>query len=118
MLGGAVGAGCRYGATRAVAQMLGTGAPWGTWIVNLSGGFLMGVLAALMPRLGPSGESLRMFLAVGVLGGFTTFSAFSLETHTMLLRGQYAVAAAYILSSVAGSLIMLVAGIAFVRIME
>jgi len=75
-LGGAVGSVARYGAGLAAARWLGAGFPWGTLIVNVLGSFAIGVLAA---RVGPEDESLRLLLGVGLLGGFTTFSTFSLE---------------------------------------
>lgn len=76
-LGGALGSVARYGVGFAAARWIGLGFPWGTLAVNMIGGLAMGVLAA---RVGPEQESARLFLGVGLLGGFTTFSAFSLET--------------------------------------
>ncbi|HWI86858.1 MAG TPA: fluoride efflux transporter CrcB [Sphingomonas sp.] len=117
MLGGAIGAGFRYHVGRTALRNLGPGFPWGTWIVNLLGGLLMGVLAGVLVRqFSPAeGEPLRLFLGVGVLGGFTTFSAFSLEAANMLLRGQVMLAAAYAVSSVAGSIAMLFIGLMLTR---
>ncbi|WP_116091920.1 fluoride efflux transporter CrcB [Sphingomonas crusticola] len=113
MLGGAIGAGFRYQVGTVALRNLGPGFPWGTWIVNLLGGLLMGILAGLLVRqFSPAeGEPLRLLLGVGVLGGFTTFSAFSLEAANMLLRGQIILAVAYALSSVAGSIMMLFIGL-------
>lgn len=76
-LGGAVGSVARYGVGVAVARLFGTALPWGTLIVNVVGGLAIGLLAA---RVGPAQEDLRLLLGVGLLGGFTTFSTFSLET--------------------------------------
>jgi len=104
MIGGAIGAGFRYHLSGVASRNLGEGFPWGTLIANLLGGFLAGLLAAFLVGEGPQGEPLRLFLAVGVLGGFTTFSAFSVETVAMLQRGDAALAGAYVVSSVAGSL--------------
>ncbi|MFS0737364.1 fluoride efflux transporter CrcB [Sphingomonas sp. 1P06PA] len=115
MVGGAIGAGFRYHIGRVALANLGPAFPWGTWIVNLLGGMLMGVLAGMLARFGTQGEPLRLFLGVGVLGGFTTFSAFSLETFAMLERGQPVMAAAYAVSSVAGSVVMLVIGLQLTR---
>jgi CrcB protein len=117
MLGGAIGAGFRYHIAMVATRNLGPLFPWGTWIVNLLGGLLMGLLAGLLARqFTPiQGEPLRLFIGVGVLGGFTTFSAFSLETTNMLLRGQPIMAAAYGVSSVAGSVLMLFIGLFIVR---
>lgn len=112
MAGGAIGAGLRYLTGLALAGR--SGWPWGTFAVNLAGGFAMGVLVALMLRGGVS-ESLRLFLGVGVLGGFTTFSAFSLESFEMIQRGQAVLALGYAAASVAGSIAALAAGFALVR---
>ena len=99
MIGGAIGAGFRYHVGTVALRNLGPGFPWGTWIVNLMGGLLMGVLAGLLMRqFSPAeGEPLRLLMGVGVLGGFTTFSAFSLEAANMVLRGQVMLALAYAL---------------------
>lgn len=115
MVGGAVGAGFRYHIGLVALRQLGGGFPFGTWIINLLGGLLMGVLAAVVMRAPLENEPLRLFLGVGVLGGFTTFSAFSLETFEMLARGDYAMAGAYAVSSVAGSVLMLFLGFGFTR---
>jgi len=115
MLGGAIGAGFRYHIGTVALRELGPGLPLGTWIVNLLGGLLMGVLAGIVARAPIEGEPLRLFLGVGVLGGFTTFSAFSLETFNMLTRGEYLLASAYAVSSVAGSVLMLFFGLGLGR---
>ena len=78
--GGALGAVARYGVGIGAARLLGLAFPWGTLLVNVVGGLAMGLLAA---RVGPEQETLRLALGVGVLGGFTTLSAFSLETTTV-----------------------------------
>jgi len=119
MLGGAVGAGFRYQISAIVLHRLGPGFPWGTWIINLLGGLLMGVLAGVLAKqLAPAhGEPLRLLMGVGVLGGFTTFSAFSLETANMLLRGQVLLATTYAVSSVAGSIMLLFAGLFATRVL-
>lgn len=117
MIGGAIGAGFRYQVSRIALQNLGPHFPWGTWIVNLLGGLLMGVLAGTLAREVDGGEPLRLLLAVGVLGGFTTFSAFSLETFNMLQRGDHVMAASYAVSSVAGSVLLLVCGIYLTRLL-
>jgi CrcB protein len=117
LLGGAVGAGFRYQISAIALRNLGPGFPWGTWIINLLGGFLMGILAGLLVKqfTPEQGEPLRLLLGVGVLGGFTTFSSFSLETANMLLRGQAVLAAAYAVSSVAGSVLLLFVGLYLAR---
>ncbi len=116
MLGGAVGAGFRYQVGHAALRLLGPAFPWGTWLVNLLGALLMGLLAGLLGRLGQGGEPMRLFLGVGFLGGFTTFSAFSLEAFNMLARGQASLAIAYAVSSVAGSILMLFFGLLLARL--
>ncbi|HEY9553040.1 fluoride efflux transporter FluC [Allosphingosinicella sp.] len=115
MAGGAIGAAFRYQLSRAALQQLGPAFPWGTWIVNLLGSLLLGLLAGIVMRHGPSDEPLLLFLGVGVLGGFTTFSGFSLEMVQMLGRGEIMLAAAYAGSSVAGSLMLLVVGLWLAR---
>lgn len=115
MIGGAIGAGFRYHVGRVALQNFGPGFPWGTWIVNLLGGLLMGILAGIALRDGPVYDPLVLFVGVGMLGGFTTFSAFSLEAVQMIQRGEIAVAAAYAVSSVAGSIVLLFLGLWFAR---
>ena len=108
MIGGAVGAGLRYEVGRLALARLGPGFPWGTLAVNLSGGLLIGLLAGAM------GEGMHraawFLLGVGLLGGFTTFSAFSLDMFAMLERGAAGTALAYAAASVFGALLLLAAG--------
>src|SRR5690606_14253812 len=87
MIGGAVGAGLRYEVGRVSLRLMGPGFPWGTLAVSLLGGLLMGVLAGSLARV-DGGEPARLLIGVGILGGFTTFSAFSLETWNLVTRGQ------------------------------
>ncbi len=115
MLGGAIGAGLRFQVGRIASVQLGPHFPWGTWIVNLAGGFLMGVLVGAIARGGVQDEPVRLFLSVGLLGGFTTFSAFSLEAANMLQRGEILVAGAYAVSSFAGSVMLLFVGLWLAR---
>ncbi|MBX3428854.1 MAG: fluoride efflux transporter CrcB [Hyphomonadaceae bacterium] len=96
-LGGALGAVARFTIGTGAARLLGLAFPWGTLAVNILGGLAMGVLAA---RTGPEQETLRLTLGVGVLGGFTTFSAFSLET-VRLMEHQPGLAVLYAVASVA-----------------
>jgi CrcB protein len=110
MLGGAIGAGLRHLAGGVALARLGPGFPWGTLFVNLAGGLLIGLLTGWFVRAGAN-EAMRLFLAVGVLGGFTTFSAFSLETFLMVERGEIGIAALYAGVSVAGSVALLFAGL-------
>ncbi|MFW2831534.1 fluoride efflux transporter CrcB [Sphingomonas sp. ID0503] len=116
MAGGAIGAGFRYQISAVALRNMGTNFPWGTFIVNLLGGFLMGILAGTLAKTPGHGEYLRLFLGVGVLGGFTTFSAFSLETFNMINRGDHVMAAAYAVSSVTGAVILLIAGAELMRV--
>ncbi|MBA2921036.1 fluoride efflux transporter CrcB [Sphingomonas sp. MAH-20] len=115
MLGGAVGAALRYHLGGLTLRAFGPAFPWGTLIANVSGGLLMGLLAGTLARVGSANEPWRLLLGVGLLGGYTTFSAFSLETFGMIERGQYAVAVAYVAASVAGALAGLAGGIVFLR---
>lgn len=115
MLGGAFGAGARHLVGRATLAWWGPGYPWGTLIVNLAGGLLMGVLVGVLARVDQSGEQWRLLLGVGVLGGFTTFSAFSLDVVVLAERGAWFPAAGYILASVIGSVAALLLGLAAVR---
>lgn len=100
--GGALGAIARYGVGMVALRWGGIGGwPWGTFAVNAIGGLLMGLLAGWLALRGTAGqESVRLFAAVGLLGGFTTFSAFSLETALMIQRRELALAAAYVAGSV------------------
>ena len=114
MAGGALGAGARHLASRAALAIAGPGLPVGTLAINVAGGLLMGVLAGLLART-TAGEPWRLFLGVGVLGGFTTFSAFSLDAVLLAERGQWVAAVGYVLASVVGSIAALVAGLALAR---
>lgn len=114
MSGGAIGAALRYGLSRALPVNVG-GWPWPTFAVNLLGGLAMGVLAAWLVRGNDAAEPLRLFLGVGVLGGFTTFSAFSLEMAQMVQRGQGMMAAAYAAASVILALGAVFAGMMLAR---
>ena len=114
-LGGAVGAVLRYKAVGWIAHLMGHGFPWGTLAVNVIGSFAMGALVELGAlKLNLSGE-MRAFLAVGLLGAFTTFSTFSLDVATLWERGAVMATGAYIAGSVALSILALFAGLALVR---
>lgn len=115
-LGGGIGAMLRYHAGRAVTTVAGPNMvfPWGTFLINVSGSLLMGILAGWLAREGGS-ESLRLLLGVGVLGGFTTFSAFSLETALLMQRGLYGMAGAYVLGSILAGIAGLFLGLSLMR---
>lgn len=100
-LGGGLGAVARYQTGVMATRIWGLAWPWGTFTVNVLGGFLMGFLASWLAHSGVSDQQRwRLFLGVGALGGFTTFSAFSLETALMIERREYSGAGAYALASV------------------
>lgn len=99
-IGGACGSAARYAVTTFCRASFGASFPWGTLIVNLAGSFAIGLLtASLLSKLG-NNESLKLLLIAGFLGGFTTFSAFSLDAVDLLNKGATTQAAAYVLSSV------------------
>jgi fluoride exporter len=111
-LGGAVGAWLRF----VIGRALGAGDfPFATLAVNVAGSFAMGLLAGWLVRQGSGAEGWRLLLGVGVLGGFTTFSAFSLELVTLAQRGALGSALLYAVLSVAGGVIGLTAGLAITR---
>lgn len=112
-LGGAIGASGRYLTNVAVARTVGLGFPYGTVIANVLGSFLMGVIVVVLARKG--GNQFAPFLMTGVLGGFTTFSAFSLDTLTLFERGALGQAGLYVGLSVGLSLGAIVLGVAAAR---
>lgn len=114
-LGGALGSTARYLAMIAIGQSIGTGFPWGTLFVNIVGSAIMGTLAELGALVWQPGQDLRVFLTVGILGGFTTFSTFSLDVALLVERHNWAVAALYVGLSVALSVGALFAAMAAVR---
>ena len=115
-VGGAIGATLRYLAVLEVTRLAGRGFPWGTLLVNIAGGLAMGIVAELV--LGRTDHGLARFapfLMPGVLGGFTTFSAFSLEVVQLAERGRLIAAALYVSASVGLSVAALVAGMRLAR---
>jgi len=116
MAGGALGAAMRFQLGHLLLRLLGPAYPYGTLAANLLGGMLMGILVGVLTRTN-GGEQMRLLLGVGVLGGFTTFSAFSLDLVNMMERGAMTMAASYALLSVAGSVLALFAGLWIVRMM-
>jgi CrcB protein len=114
-LGGGLGAALRHGVNLSTARLFGTGFPYGTLTVNVVGSLIMGALAAWFAFKGDASQHWRLFFATGVLGGFTTFSAFSLDVAVLYERGATGLAIFYVLISVALSLAGLFAGLAIVR---
>ena len=113
-VGGGIGALARYFIASWI-QAAGSSFPWGIFVVNITGGLLMGMIveaSALKLNLSPE---LRSFLTVGILGGYTTFSTFSLDSVLLLQKGEYAQAACYVIGSVVLSILALVAGLWIVR---
>lgn len=114
-IGGGLGAALRHGTNIAAARLLGVAYPWGTLTVNVLGSFVMGVLAAFFAFKGHATEHWRLFLTTGVLGGYTTFSTFSLDVVSLYERGDGALAALYVVVSVVVSVVGLFAGLALIR---
>jgi fluoride exporter len=116
-LGAGIGGALRHGVNVGCARVCGMAFPWGTLTVNVLGSFLMGALAGWLAFKANEGWSqpLRLFLTTGILGGFTTFSAFSLDAVLIWERGQNGLAATYVAASVLLSIVGLVAGLGLVR---
>ncbi|MBY6158336.1 fluoride efflux transporter CrcB [Pseudooceanicola nitratireducens] len=112
-LGGAIGASARYLTGVAALRLMGPGFPWGTLVVNVIGSFLMGAIVILLAEL--SANRFAPLLMTGLLGGFTTFSAFSLDAVTLWERGETMQAATYVVASVVLSLAALMAGLFVAR---
>ncbi len=115
--GGALGSVCRYAVQGLVQGSLPGLFPFGTLAVNLAGSLVIGALAALFEAFGgsPSAMQARLFLMVGVMGGFTTFSSFSLENLNLLRAGEWRTALLYVLSSNVGGLLLAFAGYGLCR---
>ena len=114
-LGAGIGGALRHGVNLAAARLFGFDFPYGTLIVNLLGSLLMGVLAGYFAYRTGIPQHVRLFLTTGVLGGFTTFSAFSLDAALLMERHAYWSAAAYMAGSVLLSLLALFAGLSLFR---
>ena len=113
-LGGALGAVLRYGSVHGVVRLFAVGTPLGTMFVNVLGSFIMGLFAVwLLERIGDA--KVAPFIMTGVLGGFTTFSAFSLDAIALWEQGRQAVAMAYVMGSVFGAILALLAGVLVMR---
>lgn len=114
-LGGAIGAAARYLVGVQAIRLFGLDFPWGTMIVNIVGSFAMGVIIALFAHKLEASQEVRAFLTTGVLGGFTTFSAFSLDFAVLAERKAVAAAGFYVLGSVGLSIVALFAGLWIIR---
>lgn len=108
--GAAVGAVLRYLLGIWITARMGPGFPFGTLAINLIGCLLIGLILTLAARGAPLGEPARLLLVTGLLGGFTTFSAFGYETYSLILGGRLPAAAAYVGASVAGGLLCVALG--------
>ena len=113
--GGALGSVARYLAGIGATRLFGLGFPWGTLIVNIAGSFLIGAFVELFALRWDLPQEGRVFLTVGICGGFTTFSTFSLDTWALMERGDWGLAAAYILGSVVLSIGALIGALYLVR---
>ncbi len=113
--GGAIGAGGRHLVNIITVRSFGLDAPWATFAVNVVGSLLMGIVIGYIVHRMPDAVGLRIFVATGILGGFTTFSAFSLDTFALLSRGDVGPAAAYVIGSVVLSVAAAVAGYTTLR---
>lgn len=113
--GAGIGGALRHGVNVGAVRLFGYGFPLGTLIVNVLGSFLMGVLAGYFAFRPGIGQHMRLFLTTGILGGFTTFSAFSLDTALLIERHAYGAAAGYMVGSVAASISALFFGLAVFR---
>jgi len=116
-LGGAIGAGARYQVGSLMARLAGPHStfPWGTLSVNILGSFVMGMLLGWFAKGGADSENLRLFLVAGLMGGFTTFSAFSAEMVTMLHRGEMSSALIYVTVSVFAGMAAFLVGLVGVQ---
>lgn len=114
--GAGIGGALRHGVNLASERLFGSGFPYGTLFVNIAGSLLMGLLAGYFATRAGIPQHVRLFLTTGVLGGFTTFSAFSLDAALLIERHAYWSAAAYMLGSVILSLVALFAGLSLFRI--
>lgn len=114
-IGAGIGGALRHGVNLAAARLFGYGFPSGTLIVNVTGSFIMGLLAGYFAFRPGMNQHLRLFLTTGILGGFTTFSTFSLDTALLIERHAYAVAAGYVIGSVGFAVAGLFFGLAIFR---
>ena len=113
--GGGLGASLRHTVNMLCARAFGTAFPYGTFVINITGSIVMGLIAGYLAFRGEATQHWRLFLMTGILGGYTTFSAFSLDSVLIYERGELGLAAFYVLGSVGFSIGGLFAGLALVR---
>ena len=114
-LGGGLGAMLRHGVNLLVARLVGTSFPWNTFLINITGSLVMGLIAGWFALKAGASQDWRLFLTTGILGGYTTFSAFSLDAALLYERGELGQAAFYVVGSVLLSIAGLFAGLWLVR---
>jgi fluoride exporter len=114
-IGAGIGGALRHGVNVAAARLFGFGFPWGTFIVNVVGSFVMGLFAGYFAYRAGIPQHVRLFLTTGILGGFTTFSSFSLDAALLVERHSFGLAAGYVIGSVAAGLSALFFGLALFR---
>jgi fluoride exporter len=113
--GGGLGATLRHAVNVACARGFGTAFPYGTFIINITGSIMMGLIAGYLAFKGEASQPWRLFVMTGILGGYTTFSAFSLDTALLYERSEIGLALFYVLGSVVLSIAGVFAGLALVR---
>lgn len=114
-IGGGLGSTLRHTINITCARCIGTAFPYGTFIINVTGSIVMGLIAGYLAFKGEASQPWRLFLMTGILGGYTTFSAFSLDAALLYERGETGLALAYVLGSVILAIAGLFAGLAIVR---
>src|ERR1700754_2299611 len=114
-IGGGLGSSLRHTINVVCAKCIGTGFPYGTFIINITGSTVMGLIAGYLALKGEASQPWRLFLMTGILGGYTTFSAFSLDAALLYEKGEVGLAALYVVGSVVLSIAGLFAGLALVR---
>ena len=114
-IGAGIGGALRHGVNVAAGRLFGLGFPYGTFIVNVAGSFAMGLLAGFFAYRAGIPQHVRLFLTTGILGGFTTFSTFSLDAAVLIERHSFGLAAGYVVGSVAAGLAALFFGLAVFR---
>ena len=115
-IGAGIGGALRHGVNVSAGRLFGLGFPYGTLIVNVFGSFVMGLFAGYFLFRPGVGQHVRLFLTTGILGGFTTFSSFSLDTALLIERHAYWMATAYVAGSIVAGLVALFAGMSVFRV--